>query len=146
MFASFRYGAFPLMIAITLAVVFVVVGTAFRSLMVPLRALVTISMTLGWTYGLANLVYSHAIWVAGDTTNQSLEFIAGIGVINWFSPVMCFSILVGLGLDYDIFLLSRIFEYRRLGYSESYSITMGLDKTRYRKGQSTEKRGQWSVH
>jgi uncharacterized membrane protein YdfJ with MMPL/SSD domain len=124
------YGAFPLMIGITLLVVFVVVGSAFKSLMVPMRALVTISATLGWAYGLANLVYDDpGLWVPGDTANHNLEFIAGIGVINWFSPVMCFSILVGLGLDYDIFLLSRIYEYRKMGYSEAYSIAMGLDKT-----------------
>jgi len=42
---------------------------------------------------------------------------------------MSFSILVGLGLDYDIFLFSRVVEYRKAGFSDRASITKGVYKT-----------------
>jgi uncharacterized membrane protein YdfJ with MMPL/SSD domain len=38
--------------------------------------------------------------------------------ISWLPPVMCFSIIVGLGLDYDVFLISRVFEFRDEGYTD----------------------------
>lgn len=40
------------------------------------------------------------------------------GGISWLPPVMCFSIIVGLGLDYDVFLISRVFEFRDQGYTD----------------------------
>jgi len=49
--------------------------------------------------------------------------------IYWLIPVMCFSILVGLGLDYDIFLFSRVVEYRKLGYNDRAAIVKGLYRT-----------------
>lgn len=38
--------------------------------------------------------------------------------VCWLPPVMCFSIIVGLGLDYDVFLTARVFEYRQHGYTD----------------------------
>jgi uncharacterized membrane protein YdfJ with MMPL/SSD domain len=49
--------------------------------------------------------------------------------LYWLTPVMSFSILVGLGLDYDIFLYSRIYEYRLEGYSDRAAIAHGVYKT-----------------
>lgn len=44
-------------------------------------------------------------------------------------PVLCFPILVGLGLDYHIFLLARVVEYRSHGYSDRESALLALAKT-----------------
>ncbi|GAI87513.1 unnamed protein product, partial [marine sediment metagenome] len=52
-----------------------------------------------------------------------------VSAVYWATPVMSFSILLGLGLDYDIFLLSRISEYRNKGYTERASVIKGLYKT-----------------
>jgi uncharacterized membrane protein YdfJ with MMPL/SSD domain len=49
--------------------------------------------------------------------------------IAWLIPVMSFSTLTGLALDYDIFIISRIAEFRELGYDDSSAITLGLAKT-----------------
>ena len=54
--------------------------------------------------------------------------------ISWraVSPqVMCFSIIVGLGLDYDVFLISRIYEYRLNGYTDRAAALKGIYKTGY---------------
>ena len=50
-------------------------------------------------------------------------------LLRTVTPVMSFSILVGLGLDYDIFLLSRVVEYRDAGFDIRQCIVQGVDKT-----------------
>ena len=47
----------------------------------------------------------------------------------WAVPVMTFSILVGLGMDYDVFLFSRVAEYRELGFSTKVALVKGVAKT-----------------
>mmetsp|Transcript_8327 Transcript_8327/g.8508 ORF Transcript_8327/g.8508 Transcript_8327/m.8508 type:complete len:119 (-) Transcript_8327:189-545(-) len=42
---------------------------------------------------------------------------------------MAFSVILGLGLDYDVFLISRIFEYREKGYNDNSAVLIGLYKT-----------------
>ncbi len=49
--------------------------------------------------------------------------------VCWVPPVLSFSILVGFGLDYHIFLLSRIVEFRRDGFSDRESIVLGVART-----------------
>ena len=92
------FDLFPVAIGATCAVVVVLVGIAFRSAVVPLRAVVTIAVTVAMVYGLATLTYENGIF---DWTH-----FAGIektGALTWITPVMMFSILVGLGLDYGMF-------------------------------------------
>ena len=49
--------------------------------------------------------------------------------LYWLTPVMTFSILVGLALDYDLFLFTRVKEYRHQGYTNRAAIIKGVDKT-----------------
>eukprot|EP00048_Salpingoeca_helianthica_P017415 m.237109 g.237109 ORF g.237109 m.237109 type:complete len:844 (-) comp20941_c0_seq1:46-2577(-) len=118
------YDAFPTALGVTTAVVFAVVGLAFRSFLIPLRSVLTIAMTLGLVYGLATFVYQYNI-----LNFLTLGGVHGNGALFWIPPVLSFSILVGLGLDYDIFLLTRIVEYRRQGLSDRGSILLGLART-----------------
>lgn len=118
------YELLPLMTAITMAGVFMVVGVAFKSVVVPLRAVLTIAVTLAYIYGAAILVYQH-----GALDWLGFAPLASTGAVYWMNPCMVFSILVGLGLDYDIFLLSRVVEYREAGYTEEVAILYGLAKT-----------------
>lgn len=118
------YSLFPTAIGATTAVVFVLIGLAFRSLVVPIRAIFSITLTLSFVYGAA-------VWVYQDGVLDGLHFagLRGSGSLSWISPVMCFSVLVGLGLDYDVFLLSRIIEYRKGGRTNHDSILLGLTRT-----------------
>eukprot|EP00047_Mylnosiga_fluctuans_P005590 m.241395 g.241395 ORF g.241395 m.241395 type:complete len:828 (-) comp13839_c0_seq1:140-2623(-) len=118
------YDAFPTALGVTVAVVFVVVGVAFRSILIPLRSVFTISLTLGLVYGLATFVYEDNI-----LNFMQLGGVTGLGALYWIPPILSFSICVGLGLDYDIFLLTRILEYRHAGMSDRQSILMGLART-----------------
>jgi len=118
------YDVFPFMIVCTLLVVFALMGFFFKSIVVPLRSVFSILLTLGFVFGLTVLVYQD-----GAFSFMNLDCVGKTGTISWLPPVMTFSIIVGLGLDYDVFLISRILEFREDGYDDDGSVLKGLYKT-----------------
>eukprot|EP01105_Mastigella_eilhardi_P004748 TRINITY_DN1638_c0_g1_i16.p1 TRINITY_DN1638_c0_g1~~TRINITY_DN1638_c0_g1_i16.p1 ORF type:complete len:829 (-),score=200.10 TRINITY_DN1638_c0_g1_i16:1593-4055(-) len=116
---------FPFMILITFAVIMFVLLIAFRSAVLPLRTLSTITITLLWIYGFGSMIF------CTDWFNWLTKHMGDYPGFYWMTPIMCFSIIVGLGLDYDIFLFSRIMEYRKLGYSAKAAIIKGVVRTGY---------------
>ncbi len=117
------YELFPIMIVVTIAVVYIVIALMFRSVFIPLRLIITIGLTLSWIYGLSILVFETTAF------HGMFPALQRVTSIYWLVPIMAFTILIGLGLDYDIFLLSRISEYRDKGFTEKASIHKGLYKT-----------------
>jgi len=77
-----------------------------------------------FVYGFADLVY-----VEGILSWMGFFGMHHWGSIYWAPPIVSFSIIVGIGLDYDIFLLVRIKEFRDMGYSTSEAILLGFSKT-----------------
>ncbi|EGD81811.1 hypothetical protein PTSG_11885 [Salpingoeca rosetta] len=119
------YDLFPTAVGVTTAFVFLLIGIAFRSIAIPLRAILTIAMTLAFVYGCSIWVYQF-----GVLDGIGLPGLSGqLKALSWITPVMAFSILVGLGLDYDVFLLSRVVEYRKDGFSDYDSVLLGLART-----------------
>lgn len=120
------YGEFPIIIIATLSTVFVIMMICFKSISAPARLVVTIILTLAFCYGLAVLTYQYGVlsWFG-------YYAFGNYGSINWLPPIMCFTIIVGLALDYDVFLISRVLEYREIGYSPDASILKGMYKTGY---------------
>ena len=119
------YQHFMLVVAMTLVVVFLLMGLFFKSLVPPLRSTVSILCTILFSFGAAALVYGD-----GCMAWTGIHSLAAIdGELCWLVPVMSFSIIVGLSLDYDVFLVSRILEYRCEGYMHFSSIAAGLDST-----------------
>jgi len=114
---------FPWQVAGTCTLVFLIVGILFRSIFVPIRLLITIALPITWVYGFSVMVFQNG-WFDSFSSNLN-----GIHALYWLIPVMCFSILVGLGLDYDIFLFSRVVEYRKLGYTDQAAIIKGIYHT-----------------
>jgi uncharacterized membrane protein YdfJ with MMPL/SSD domain len=117
------YELFPVMMIITLVVVYVIIAVMFKSLFIPLRLIITVGITLSWIYGLAIFVFK------GSFLGNLIPALGEVDALYWVTPIMAFSILIGLALDYDIFLLSRISEYRDKGFTERASIHKGLFKT-----------------
>lgn len=120
------YGAFPFVVSITIVVVFTLMAIFFRSIVTPLRSVVSIAMTLFFVFGLCVLVYQHGIlnWTHVPSWTSTGD------EISWLVPVMAFSIIVGLALDYDVFLISRILEYRtEYELDHESSIVAGLYST-----------------
>lgn len=79
-------------------VVFIVAGSAFRSMLIPLRLLGTVVVTLTIT--------------AGSTVFMFLR-ILGLDGIYWFVPICAASLVVGLTVDYDVFIVSRMYALPR---------------------------------
>eukprot|EP00041_Stephanoeca_diplocostata_P029262 m.860006 g.860006 ORF g.860006 m.860006 type:complete len:224 (-) comp23527_c0_seq1:171-842(-) len=88
--------------------------------------------TLTYVFAVATWVYEYGAldWLRlSSLKEQAREVGEDHGAICWIVPVMCFSVLVGLGLDYDVFLISRVVEFRRQGLSNRAAIVMGVCKT-----------------
>ena len=99
----------PVVVGIVVVVVFVLSGVAFRSLLLSFRLLITISVTIIWVGTFTSVIFD----------------LMGFGVY-WLVPVCCVPIITGLTLDYDTFLIARIYELRGQGYSSRFSILKGL--------------------
>jgi len=116
---------FPYMVAATLTMVLLLLGIAFRSLLIPIRSVLSICLTLVWVYGTSTRVYQEGaldwLHVPGMDGRYDAQY--------WILPVICFSIVVGICLDYDIFLLSRVTEYRENKMNAREAIQLGLCNT-----------------
>jgi uncharacterized membrane protein YdfJ with MMPL/SSD domain len=117
------YELFPIMMIITLIVVYIIIAIMFKSVFIPLRLIITVGITLSWIYGLAIVVFKSTFF------GNLIPVLADVSALYWITPIMAFSILIGLALDYDIFLLSRISEFRDKGFTDKASIHKGLYKT-----------------
>ncbi len=95
---------FPLLVVLILAATAVMLAIAFRSVLVPIKAIIMNSLSVGATFGLIVLVFQHGVGsqVFGLTGPTSAIFVA--------IPVLVFAVVFGLSMDYEVFLLSRIKE------------------------------------
>jgi putative drug exporter of the RND superfamily len=116
------YNKFPVVVALVLAATFVLLTILFRSLVIPAKAVLMNLLSLFAAYGFLVLVFQHGY---GD---KLLGF-SSAGYVNWITPVMLFCILFGLSMDYEVFLLSRIREFRDRGHSTPESVALGLERT-----------------
>ncbi len=111
----------PIFFGAVLALSFLLLMTVFRSLLVPLKAVLMNVLTIGAAYGVVVAVFQWG-W-AGQ-----LLGIEG-GPINPFIPLMLFAVVFGLSMDYEVFMLSRIREeYLRTGDATT-SVADGLAST-----------------
>jgi len=117
------YGSFPLMIALIAITTFVLLARAFRSLLLPLKAILLNILSVAAAWGVLVLVWQHG---------YGSELIWGIestGSIPSWMPLMIFAFLFGLSMDYEVFILSRMREeYDRTGSTETAVIT-GIGRT-----------------
>ena len=111
----------PFALAAVLAVSFVLLMALFRSVLVALKAVVMNLLSMGAGYGVLVLIFQWG-WLSGLTGMKE-------GPIETFVPVLLFSILFGLSMDYEVFLISRIREeYGRTG-DNARSVAYGLATT-----------------
>jgi putative drug exporter of the RND superfamily len=122
-FAHDVYGSFPLMLALIALATFVLLARAFRSLLLPLKAVVLNLASLGAAYGV--MVW---IWQNGHASHL-LWGIPATGAITMWVPVMVFAFLFGLSMDYEVFILARMREsFDRTGDTGS-AVIEGLGRT-----------------
>jgi RND superfamily putative drug exporter len=120
-FLDLTYGTFPWLVLGVLALTFLLLMRAFRSLVLPLKAIVLNLLSIGAAYGLLVVFFE---WGAGEPFGlQSYDQIEG-----WI-PVFLFTMLFGLSMDYEVFLVSRMREAWDAGEPNDRAVALGLAKT-----------------
>jgi putative drug exporter of the RND superfamily len=117
------YGNFPLMLTIIALLTYVLLVRAFRSLLLPLKAVLLNILSLGATLGLMVLFWQH-----GHGSN-AIFGIAATGAITFWIPLMVFAFLFGLSMDYEVFILSRIREEYDAARSTNAAVIEGIGRT-----------------
>jgi RND superfamily putative drug exporter len=121
-FSDYLGGRIPLFFGVVLALSFVLLMAVFRSVVVPLKAVIMNLISIGAAYGVVVAVFQWG-W---------LNELVGIGQgapIEPFVPMMMFAIVFGLSMDYEVFLLSRVKEeYDRTG-DNARAVADGLAST-----------------
>jgi len=120
------FNAFPLMVALMMVIVLMVIGIAFKSVVAPIRAALSLLWMLVVTFGIAVFTFQ----------DGCLDFLQwqqlgkrDTGAMYWMTPCMAFPIIVGLGLDYDIFYTERVVEERSKGHPDDLAATRALAAT-----------------
>lgn len=112
----------PYIFAFVLVLAFIILLVAFRSVVIPATAILMNLLSVGASYGLLVLVFQKGVGA------ELFGFIQ-VDVIETWLPLMLFSLLFGLSMDYQVFLLSRIREkYLQTG-NTAESVAFGLNST-----------------
>ncbi|MEL7563138.1 MMPL family transporter [Dehalogenimonas sp. 4OHTPN] len=112
----------PIIFAFVLALSFVILTVAFRSVVIPATAILMNLLSVGAAYGLLVLVFQQGV-------GASLFGFIQVEVIESWLPLMLFALLFGLSMDYQVFLLSRIRErYLKTGNTAD-AVAFGLSST-----------------
>jgi RND superfamily putative drug exporter len=117
------YGNFPLMIALIGILTFILLARAFRSLLLPAKAVLLNVLSVAAAWGVLALVWqhgwgSHAIWGVDAT-----------GSVPSWMPLMIFAFLFGLSMDYEVFILARMREeFDRTGSTRT-AVVRGIGRT-----------------
>jgi RND superfamily putative drug exporter len=111
----------PIVFAFVLGLSFILLMLAFRSIVVPITAIIMNLLSVGAAYGLLVLAFQHG-W--GEMIG-----LAETPTIDAWVPIFLFCILFGLSMDYHVFLLSRIREHFDLTGDNDESVASGLQST-----------------
>ena len=117
------YGNFPWVLLFVITLTFILLTRAFRSIVLPAKAVILNLMSLGCAYGVVVFIFqqghgSEAIWNVQATG----------AVISWI-PLMIFAFLYGISMDYEVFMITRIREAYDETKDTAESISTGLART-----------------
>jgi RND superfamily putative drug exporter len=111
----------PYFIGLVLLLSFLLLLLVFRSILVPLKAVVMNLLSIGAAYGILVAVFQKGVGAS--------FFGVGTGPIESFLPMMLFAILFGLSMDYEVFLLSRVKEEYERSHDNGAAVADGLSAT-----------------
>ena len=120
-FVAKAYGVFPWLVLAVLVVSYLVLLRAFRSVVLPAKAVVMNLLSVSATYGVLVLVFEHGLG-AGAGLGQTPQ-------IDGWIPIFLFALLFGLSMDYEVFLLSRIREEWDRRHDNEQAVAYGLEHT-----------------
>jgi RND superfamily putative drug exporter len=122
-FVAAVYSNFPYVLGFVVLLTFLLLARAFRSILLPIKAVVLNLISLLAAYGIIVFIFqdghgSNAIWGVNATHS----------IIPWI-PLMIFAFLYGLSMDYEVFMLSRMREiYDETGDTVT-AVSLGLART-----------------
>jgi putative drug exporter of the RND superfamily len=120
-FIDKAYGAFPWLVLAVLIVSYLILLRAFRSVVLPLKAVLMNLLSVGAAYGVLVLVFQHG-WGENIGLQSSPQIEAWI-------PIFLFAVLFGLSMDYEVFLLSRVREEWERRHDNEAAVAYGLEHT-----------------
>jgi RND superfamily putative drug exporter len=120
-FVETAYGAFPWLVLAVLILSYLLLLRAFRSVVLPLKAVLLNLLSVSATYGVLVLVFQE-----GLHSGLGLE---GTPQIEGWIPIFLFAMLFGLSMDYEVFLLSRIREEWDKRHDNEEAVAYGLEHT-----------------
>jgi len=121
-FSDYLAKRLPIFLGAVLTLSFLLLMAVFRSILVPLKAVVMNVIALGAAYGAVVAIFQWG-WMA------SFLGVTTTGPIEPFIPMMLFAIVFGLSMDYEVFLLSRVKEEYDAGSPNDRAVADGLAST-----------------
>jgi len=117
------YQYFPLLVVCVLALTYLLLMRAFRSFLLPLKAVILNLLSVGAAYGLLVIAFKWGVGhdLIGSIYQQNL--------IEGWIPVILFAMLFGLSMDYEVFLVTRMREAWDNGADNERAVREGLEKT-----------------
>jgi RND superfamily putative drug exporter len=112
----------PLVFGFVLGAAFLLLLFTFRSIVIPIKAIVLNLLSVGAAYGVL-------VWIFQDGHLQSLLGFHSNGAIVAWMPLFLFVVLFGLSMDYHVFILTRIREAFDRGRSTEDAVTHGIKST-----------------
>jgi RND superfamily putative drug exporter len=117
------YDRFPYVLALIALITYILLVRTFRSVLLPLKAVVLNLLSLAAVFGAVVL-----FWQLGHGSDTVFN-VSATGAINFWLPVVIFAFLFGLSMDYEVFILARIREeYDRTG-DTSMAVITGIGRT-----------------
>ena len=116
------YDAFPWALVLVTVSVYIVLAVLFRSVVIPLKALVMNGMSVFASYGALVFIFQQGHL-------EGLLNFTSTGFLEATVPILLFTILFGLSMDYEVFLLTRIKEIYDESGDNASSVALGLEKT-----------------
>ena len=112
----------PIVFAFVLGFAFLLLLATFRSIVIPLKAIVLNLLSVGAAYGIV-------VWIFQEGHLESLLSFESTGAITSWLPLFLFVLLFGLSMDYHVFILSRVRELYDRGMSTEAAVSDGIKHT-----------------
>ena len=121
-FLDKAYAAFPLLVLAVLVISYFLLLRAFRSVVLPIKAVLMNCLSVAATYGVLVIKFQQGVGhdVLGLKSSPQIE--------GWI-PIFLFAVLFGLSMDYEVFLLSRMREEWDRTHENEHSVAYGLEHT-----------------
>ena len=121
-FLGRSYAYFPWLILAVLALTYLVLLRAFRSVLLPLKAVLLNILSVGASYGVLVVVFR---WHVG----HDVAWLYPDAQVEGWIPIFLFAMLFGLSMDYEVFLVSRMREAWDNGLDNEAAVAHGLERT-----------------